>query len=146
MRDLVHDLQMLQAIDPAVYDATPTPITIDRLGFDSLMFCVSIGVGGITFTATNRIDFIMQHSDDNATWIPVLADNVLNATPDVNGVVYSLQTAEPIPSAFKVGYIGGAVGQKRYVRIYPSFQGTQTTGTAIDALAIQGEPLSSPVA
>jgi hypothetical protein len=146
MRDGTHENTVISAIDPAVYAADGTPITIDRLGYDSLTFVLAVGIGGITFTGTNKIEFVMQHSDDATAWDPVGADNVLNAVPSNTGVVNSLTTAHAAATVTRIGYVDGTVGDRRYVRLWPDFSGTHGTGTPIAAVAILGEPRISPVA
>lgn len=146
MRDHFNNLSAVAAIAAAVASDDPAPITIDRAGFDALTFMLMIGVGGITFTATNRIDFIMEHSDDGATWLPVGASGVLGAVPDASGIVLSQRAAHPAATVHRFGYTDGYQGEKRYVRLRADFNGTHGTGTPIAALAVLGNSRSAPVA
>lgn len=146
MRDTLHSLDVRSAIAPAVYSDDNAPIVIDRLNFDSLTFALHLGVGGITFTATNRIDVLMEHSDDGVTFTPVVPTNVLGAVPDGTGIVKSQRTAHAAAAVYRFGYVDGLVGEKRYVRLRADFNGTHGTGTPISAVAILGHAARRPVA
>lgn len=146
MRDWAHNFGAVSAVDPAVVVADPAPITVDRSGYDAVTFVLMLGVGGIAFTAANRIDFIMEHSDDGQIWDPVDATNVLDAVPDQAGVVLSQRSAHPAATVHRFGYVDGTIGDRRYVRLRPAFAGTHGTGTAISALAVLGNGRSLPAA
>lgn len=146
MRDQMHDLAAVAAINPAVLTDDPPAISIDRAGFDSVTFVLSFGVGGINFTSTNRIDFAIEHSDDGTTWEPVGATNVLGAVPDASGIVLSQRSAHAAVTTHRFGYVDGIIGQRRFVRLRPDFNGTHGTGTPISAVALLGGGRSLPVA
>lgn len=146
MRDHMHNFGAVSAIVPAVLTDDPAAITIDRAGFDAVTFVLQFGVGGITFTNTNRIDFVLEHSDDGTAWDAVGPTNVLGAVPDASGIVLSQKTAHPAATVHRFGYVDGIVGQRRYVRLRPDFNGTHGTGTPLSALAVLGAPRSLPAA
>lgn len=146
MRDHTNKLGTVTAIAPAVLSDDPASIVVDRSGFEAVTFALMIGVGGITFTATNRIDFIMEHSDDGTAWAPVVATNVLGAVPDAAGIVLSQRTAHPAATVHRIGYVDGTLGDKRFVRLRPDFNGTHGTGTPIAAVAILGHGRQLPAA
>lgn len=143
MRDLVSRITPVLAINPAVLAATPSAVTVDRRGFDSQSFLISYGAGGITFDATNRIDFVMTHSDDGTTYTAVTAADLIGADAPAtvtNGIVLSLNSAVAAPTIKEIGY----VGNKRYTRLVPTFAGTHGTGTAIQATVVLGNAFSAP--
>lgn len=114
---------------------------IDRQGFESLTVIFRIGVGGITFDATNKLDAVMQHSDDNVTFTAVAAADVVIILPDgadgavaSGGVVRSLQAAHAAQSTTKVGYIGN----KRYIKPLAAYSGTHGTATPVDIVGVLG--------
>ena len=146
MRDHMHLFGAVTAVAPAVLAAEPAAVSVDRSGFDAVTFVAQIGAGGITFTGTNRIDLVMEHSDDGTTWIPVVATNVLGATPDAGGIVLSQRSAHPSATVHRFGYVDGTVGQKRYVRLRAAFAGTHGTGTPIAAIAVLGAGRTMPIA
>ncbi|MCJ2033159.1 hypothetical protein [Methylobacterium sp. J-068] len=146
MRDWTHNFGAVNAIAPAVLTDDPAPLTIDRSGFDAVTFVLQVGAGGISFTNTNRIDFVVEHSDDAVTWEAADASNVLGVSPVVGGNVLSLRSAHPDASVTRVGYVDGTKGDRRYVRLRADFNGTHGNGTPIAALAVLGKPRNLPAA
>lgn len=146
MRDHVSSIGAVTAIAPAVLSDDPVPVTIDRKGFDTLTFVLQVGAGGISFSNTNRIDFIVEHSDDGAAWEPADASNILGVSPVVGGNVLSLRSAHPDASVTRVGYVDGTKSDRRFVRLRPDFNGTHGSGTPIAATAILGKARQAPIA
>ena len=144
MRDLASIVQPAVSIGPDSLDADNTPIAIDRQGYDSLTYAILVGVGGITFSGTNKVEFKLTHSDDNSTYTAVTDDDVLmpsGQTVGAGGIVRSLTAAHPAPSAVKIGYIGN----KRYTKMLADFSGTHGTATPIAVTALLGHPAKGPV-
>lgn len=142
MRDIASNLKVIQAIGPETLSADNTPIAVDRLGYETLMFAIGVGVGGITFSGTNKIEFVMTHSDDDTTYANVTDGDVQGVTGVTNGIVKSLKTAHAAADVTKIGYIG----DKRYVKMLADFGGTHGTGTGISVAAVLGNARSLPVA
>jgi hypothetical protein len=142
MRDIASNLKVVQVVGPETLSADNTPIAIDRLGYETLMFAFGVGIGGITFTGTNKIEFVMTHSDDNVTYDAVTDDDVQGVTGTTGGIVKSLKTAHAAADITKVGY----VGDRRYVKILADFSGTHGTGTPVSVAAVLGGARLSPVA
>ena len=145
MRDLASNIRVVAAVAAAILTTTPTPTVIDRRGFRSLAFVLSTGIGGITFTSTNKLEWIVEHSDDNSNWTAVVAADLLtgqgaNPTVAAGGIVEAYVAAKNAASTNEYGYIGS----KRYVRLTPTLGGTHATGTALAGLGILGDPLLSP--
>lgn len=142
MRDIVSNIAMVTAIAPAVLDADNVPATIDLKGFDSAMIAIQVGVGGITFNGTNKIEFVLSHSDDDETYTPVDQADVQGVTGVAGGIILALKTAHGDPSITRVGY----VGNRRYLKLLADFSGTHGTGTAMAATVVKGNPRHAPVA
>lgn len=133
------------AIVPAVLDADHSGVTVDRRGFESLVFKLLAGVGGITFSGTNKVEVIMEDSDDASTWAAADAADVNlgdGVTLGAGGIVKSFIAAHAAAAAYQFGY----VGSKRYARLRLDFSGTHGTGTAFAAVADLGDPAVAPVA
>ena len=126
MRDIVHNLGVVQSIAPADISVTTTGASIDLLGCDSVAFIATTGAR----TASGAFTFGLEESDDNVTFTAVPA-NLLQAP--VAGNLAANSTA-------KVGYRGF----KRYVR--PVL--TKSGGTSIFAsvVALRGNVVERPVA
>lgn len=145
MKDLASDIGVRNAALSAILTTTPTAIEIDRSGFESVTFAYQTGVGGITFSGVNRIDWTMEHSDVSGSgYTAVGVDDVVlpGATLITGGIVRRHDAAHAAASVRRAGYIG----EKRYVRLTPVFVGTHSTGTQVAAVAILGDANSRPVA
>lgn len=137
-RDQASSIFPVTAIVPAVLTADNTPAAIDLRGYHSATILLTIGVGGITFTGTNKIEFVLTHSDDDTTYTPVTDNDVVKdvLAPDAitNGIVRALTAAHAAADVQKLGYVGG----KRYVKLLADFSGTHGTGTPIAATVVRG--------
>lgn len=142
MRDIANNLKLVQAIGPDTLTDDNTPAPIDLLGFGSALIAIAVGVGGITFTGTNKIEFKLTHSDDDSTYVAVTDADVQGVTGVTGGIVKSLKTAHAAADVTKVGY----VGTKRFLKVLADFGGTHASGTPISVTAILGHPRSAPVA
>jgi len=143
MRDIHSHLTAINVIAPAVLDESSTPASIDRQGYEAVEIVLQIGAGGITFTAANKIEFKLTHSDDNSEFTAVTATDVLGVeTVGTGGILKALVAAHAAPGVYRFGYIGG----KRYLRFLADFAGTHGTGTPLAAIALLGEPALAPVA
>lgn len=150
MRDLASKTSPVVAIANATYSATTTPGDLDLQGFDSAVLHLAVGVGGITFTGTNRIDFHLQHADDNGAgaagiYIDVVATDINGAGAPAtvtSGLVKSLIAAHAAADITEIGYVGG----KRFLQISAVFGGTHATGTPIAVNLVKGAPRNAPAA
>lgn len=142
MKDLHSKLSLSMAVAAAALTATPTPPAIDLADYDAAEIILSIGVGGITFTGANKIEFILTHSDDDATYTPVATADVLGAGAITDGIIKALTSAHAAAAVYRFGYIGG----KRYLKLTPTFAGTHATGTPIAAVAARGYGRANPQA
>lgn len=128
MRDLAHNLGVVQALVPQVLAATDTSAAIDLLGFDSAMVVINTGaiVSAGDFTAK------LQESDTTTG-----GDFTDVAAADLVG---TLPAALAASSVVKQSYIGN----KRYIRLVT----TKNSGTSIaaGAVVIKGHAVSRPVA
>ena len=140
MRDLHSHIRTVVAIGAAVLAADNTPAAIDLRGYDSAEIDLSIGIGGITFDATNKIEYVLTQSDDDVTYTPVTDADLLGVSGTVNGIIKALKAAHAAPNAYRYGYIGG----KRYIKLLADFSGTHGTGTPMAANIITGHPSRQP--
>ncbi len=141
-RDLHDNLSTALLVAPQTATADITPVSVDLLGFRAAMVLLYIGIGGITFTTTNKIEYILEHSNDNTNWTAVVQADVLGPTVAAGGIVRSLVAAKAAADVQEISYIGG----RRYVRLTPDFSGTHATGTPMTAFVVRGMPEQMPVA
>ena len=109
---------------------------------DGVVLNINVGVGGITFTSSNKIEFVLTHSDDNSSYAAVAAADVVGATVATGGIVLSLVAAHAAASSLSICYVGA----KKYLKLLADFSGTHTTGTPIAAQIIKSLPHQIPIA
>lgn len=147
MRDLVNNISSVVSIAAAALSADTNGSGVDLKGFQSAAVLIAVGAGGITFTGSNKIEFKLEHSDDNSTFSAVSAADVqLGANADSSvgsgGIVRSLVAAHAAGTVAEVGYIG----TKRYIRAVADFSGTHATATPLAVTVVRGHPISAPAA
>ncbi|MPL66032.1 hypothetical protein SDC9_11700 [bioreactor metagenome] len=137
MKEIHGLVAAVELIPAATYDADNTPAAVDLIGFEAAEIALEIGVGGITFNGTNKIEFKLTHSDDNSTYTAVIAEDLVGS-PSVGdgGIIKSLVAAHAAATVEQFGYIGG----KRFLKLLADFSGTHGTGTPIGAQVIKGRP------
>lgn len=145
MRDLRNNISSVVAIGNEVLDADNTPAAIDLSGFDAAVVEFAVGVGGITFDSTDKIEFKLTHSEDDATYTVVDDDDVELTESNLDevgtgGIVYSLVAAHAAATVVNVGY----VGNKRYLKVLADFGGTHGTGTPIAVQVVKALPQDAP--
>jgi hypothetical protein len=116
--------------------------TVDLQGFGAAAVHLHVGIGGITFDGTNRLEFVMEHSDDGSTWAAVVQSDVSGATVTGTGIVRALVAAKAAADVQEIDYIGN----RRYLRLNADFSGTHGTGTPIGAVVVRGLPDLMPAA
>lgn len=145
-RDMVSGVSPVAGIAPATLAADNTPPTVDLRGFGAATLLLGIGIGGITFSGTNKIEFVLTHSDDDVTYTAVTEDDIITdglaPAAITGGIIRSLVAAHAAPTIQKVGYVGG----KPYTKLLADFSGTHGTGTPITATWVRGMPAFQGVA
>ena len=142
MRDGHSGVKPILAIGPAVLAASTTPAAINLAGFKSAEIVIPVGVGGITFSGVNKIEFVLTHSDDDVTYTPVTDADMLGVSGISAGVIKALVAAHAAAAVYNYGYIGG----KANIKLQAAFAGTHGTGTPIAAMVLKGNPDLAPVA
>lgn len=146
-KDIHSEMAVLDVLGPVSLEADNTPAAVDLKGYEAAEVVLGVGVGGVTFTTTNRIDFELSHSDDNVTYSrPVQAD-VLGATiaDGTSGysILKSLIAAHSAAAKYRFGYVGG----KRYLKFLANFGGTHTSNpTPLSVEVVAMRPAIAPVA
>jgi hypothetical protein len=137
MKDLHSIVAVDQLIPAATHEADNTPTAADLLGFESAEIVIAVGVGGITFTTSNKVEFKLTHSDDGANYEAVTVDDMLGLdSVGTGGIIHSLIAAHAAATVTKVGYRGG----KRYLKLLADFTGTHAAGTPMAAILVKGDP------
>jgi hypothetical protein len=143
MKDIHSDLAAVVAIGNATLSADNTPAAIDLKGYNAAEILLAIGIGGITFDATNKVEFKLTHSDDNSNYVAVAAADVLGvASVGTGGIIKALTAAHAAAAAYRFGYVGA----KRYLKLLADFSGTHGSGTPIAAIVLKGYGFNQPEA
>ncbi len=124
-------------IPASTLSADNTPASIDLRGNLSASVLINVGVGGITFSGSNKVEFVLTHSDDDSSYSNVTTADVVGVTV-TSGIIRSLIAAHATPSVVEIGYIG----RKRYLKLLADFSGTHGAGTPMAALVVAGKPIS----
>jgi hypothetical protein len=140
-RDLISNISPAYTITPQTRTTDLNGTGIDLQGFSKVGVYLMPGIGGITFDGTNKIEFILEHSDDNSAFTAVEQADVSGGTV-TTGIFRSLVAAHAAATITEIGYIGA----KRYIRVVANFSGTHGTGTPMAALVLRGQPNYAPVA
>ncbi len=142
MRDMYNNLIPAIAIAAAAYDADNTPGAVDLFEFDGALVEIGVGVGGITFSGTNKIEFLLTHSNDDSTYDAVELADVQGPVSVTDGIIKTLNSAHAAATLSRVGYVGG----RRYLKLLADFSGTHGAATPIAASVIKAHPRRAPVA
>lgn len=138
-RDGFNEIRVDTLIPAATLAAGNTPPAVDLRGARKATILLAIGVGGISFSGSNKIEFVLTHSDDDVSYSNVTAADLIG---DANlpaaitgGIVRALTSAKAAADVQRIGYIGG----KRYLKLLADFSGTHGTGTPITALVVESD-------
>jgi hypothetical protein len=141
MRDLNNNIAARPTVNPAVLSADTNGTGVDLQGFDAVEVLASLGTQGVTLSGSVFIDFILQESNDNSTYVAV-PDGYLIGTPITpgSGIFARIDANSKAARSYAIGYCGN----KRYVRCVVDFTGAHATGTPISVVALLGRPAVSP--
>lgn len=132
---LIEPVLAAQVVSGAAGEVAVT--AIDRQGFESLELVAALGESGDALSGALMLEFILKEGDlsDGSDLAPVTdATLVLGATPDINGVVITVDADGEDGKCYSVGY----VGNKRYAALVPKKTGTHTNGIPVAVIAVKG--------
>lgn len=130
MKDIHSGMTVAAIFGPVAMNADNTPAAIDLRGYDAAELILGIGIGGITFDGSNKIEFKLTHSDDDSTYDAVtVADMVGLASVGSGGIIKSLVAAHSAAAVYRFGYRGG----RRYLKLLADFTGTHGSATPVFA-------------
>jgi hypothetical protein len=136
MRDLMNDLDMVQAFAPkaAVTDGTAQVSAIlDRLGYGSVVLALTTG----TLTDSDAVWSVLLEDSDDGTNFDAVTDANLNGTEALAGFTFAADDA-----CRKLGY----VGNKRYLRATVDDSTANTGNLFLAGIWICGNADKAPTA
>lgn len=134
-KDLYSNIKVAKAINPAALTGTSTPISVDRLGYESVLAVVQTGAM-TTVDSSNYFEFTLVESDDGTTFTDVADSDVIGST--VNLIV-KCDAAGDANGTFVLGY----KGSKRYVSVLATETGTSSI--IAGATIVLGSNANAPV-
>jgi len=140
MKDLYHNIKPEVILAPIVVAATATHTDIDLAGFNSAMLLIDTGVdAGTGLSASHKLVFTLNHSDDGTTYTAVTAADMLGVTVS-SGVILTIDSTDEDNTLYSFGYVGG----KRYLEL--AYIETGVVSMPMGITLLKGAPLDSPVA
>ncbi|MFZ3035379.1 MAG: hypothetical protein WA138_15365 [Parvibaculum sp.] len=135
MKDLHHNIQTVQTLDPAVTTANRAGAPVDRRGFESVEHIVLFGASGDTLSGTLKFDVKLEASEDGSNWATVTEADDINGGPiSAAGIFATVDSTSLDQTDYRIGYVGNA----RYSRVSLALTGTHANGTPVSAIAILG--------
>jgi len=137
MKDLANSISIVQSIAPVVGTSDTNGTGVNLQFFESAVAVVDTGVEGDTLSGSVKIDFKLEHSDDDSSYSAVTSQShVTDGTVDSNGIFLTLDANAETPQLTSIGYVGG----KQYLRVVADFTGSHSNGTPISATVVKGSP------
>ena len=118
-------------VAPSSISADNTPAALDITGYTNVKVIVGVGVGGITFSGTDKVEFKLRHGDGTVGGHTAVAaaDVVMGegATLGSNGIIRSLIAAHAAATMRQVDY----VGDQTHLSCLADFDGTHGAATPL---------------
>jgi len=143
-RDIHSMINLTSMLGPIAATTDQTSAAI-ALGGDFQAFAVevAVGIGGITFDATNKIEFKLDKSSNGTDFVAVTQADVRGVTVGAGGIVRSLVAEHAAPSRTKIGIVKGDI---THLRATADHSGTHGTATPYAVTLIRANPLIGPAA
>ncbi|MDT7935223.1 MAG: hypothetical protein RQ833_11575 [Sphingomonadaceae bacterium] len=137
--DIINRISAAISLAPLVRTATAVGVAVDMQGNAAGGLLIYGGVGGITFDANNRIDHVLEYSQDGSTWTQVSRGDVYRQGEKdpfaiTNGVIESYSAARAA-AGFTAYHFNRLA---RYWRHTATYVGTHGTGTLVQSIIVRG--------
>jgi hypothetical protein len=140
MKDLYNNIEATSILHAIAVEATAVHTDIDLANFNSCVILIDTGVdAGTGLSASHKLVFTMDHSDDGTTYTAVTTADMLDLTV-TSGVVLTIDSTDEDNTLYKLGYVGG----KRYLQL--TYTETGTVSMPMSIIVVKGHPLDAPVA
>jgi len=140
MKDLYNNIEAVSVLNPIAISETAVHTDIDLAGFNSCVILIDTGAdAGTGLSASHKLVFTMDHSDDGTTYTAVTTADMLDLTVS-SGVVLTIDSTDKDNTLYKLGYIGG----KRYLQL--TYTETGVVSMPMSIIVVKGHPLDAPVA
>jgi len=136
MYDLSNKTAAVVSLTAANRTADADGSTVDLQGWESALVIAVVGAEGDTLSESVKIDFKLQHSDNDSDWTAVAQADVVDGTIASGGIFATIDAGAEAPAVHQLSYVGG----KRYIRVVDDRTGTHTNGTPTAAVVVKGNP------
>jgi hypothetical protein len=137
IQDLEGIVDVSQVVDPAVVTADVNGASVDLLGYEGVMFLVSVGQSGDTLSGSVKVELEVEESADDSTFDDAedadLSTSVTGTNPGTFGLI---DDAAEDDAVYVTSYKGDGT-KKRYVRPVINVTGTHTNGIPIGIVAVR---------
>lgn len=118
----------------ATLAADNTPAAVDVRGFACVQILIGVGIQGVTFTTTDKIEIKLRNGDGTVGnhAAVVAADVILPSalTFATGGIIRNLNAAHAAATFYTVDYVN-TDPLKTHISILADFSGTHGTGTPL---------------
>lgn len=135
-RQLTLAPSMAVLLAAAAYNADNTPAAVSILGYGSVRIGLAIGVGGITFDSTNKVEFKLRAGDGTVgNHVAVAATDVefgqtsgVGSAWATGGIILSLTAAHATATVYWFDYVNTSPSIT-HLSVLADFSGTHGTAT-----------------
>lgn len=146
-RDVISN-QLPKFLFAGAFDADTASAGISTEGFRGGVVNIGVGVGGITFSGSNKVEFKLTRSETDSGYVAADDDDVHIILPDgtrgavtAGGIVRSLVALHAAPTITRVGLLKPHL----WYKLTADFSGTHGAATPMFAELILGNPKRAPV-
>lgn len=122
------NMKVVPVLDPQTLAATAATTGVNNADCEGLSFAVQ--VGAFSFSGSNKLDLIMQHSDDGTTYANCAALDIFDPENGASAIAKSLDGTEDQSMVHIVSYRG----VKPYARLNIVETGTVSVACAVTAI------------
>lgn len=106
----------------------------DLLNYDGCLFIVNCGESNDSLSGSVYLEFEVETSDDNSTWVDAADAVVTNTVTGTNtGTFAKVDAAAEDDAIFTAAYLG----RERYVRVVVNVTGSHTNGTPLSIVCVR---------
>lgn len=131
---------VITAYGPITAAADNTPAVVDIRGYQNVQVLIGVGIQGVTFTGTDKIEIKMRdgdatvgnHTAVESTDVKIYDIDGVEQAIGASGLVWSLAAAHAAAKWRRIDYYGG----QEYLSFLNDFSGTHGTGTPISIVVL----------
>ena len=137
MKDLHNNIEVASLLDPIAVSTTQTITDVDLAGYDSAELIISVGAdgGGVGLDSSNKIVFVLSHSDNGTDYTAVEDADMLGVSDITSGTILTVDATDEDSTVYHFGYVGG----QRYLQLVGTVTGTISIPIGINVVKGHGQ-------